>query len=90
MTATVSLKPKMMSRVLEATPTDPKVANAHFQSRLAFETDPSDVYSDIQNGETGFVVVDARTREAYMKGACSQGGQSALQRDYPSFYSLPG
>jgi rhodanese-related sulfurtransferase len=47
---------------------DPKAANTYFQSRLASETDPSDVYTDIQKGETGFVVVDARTREAYMKG----------------------
>jgi rhodanese-related sulfurtransferase len=47
---------------------DSKTANIHFQSRLAFETDPSDVYTDIQNGETGFVVVDTRTRETYMKG----------------------
>lgn len=43
------------------------MANTYFQSRLAFETDQSDVYTDIQNGEMGFVVVDARTREAYMK-----------------------
>src|SRR5712692_1921242 len=67
LTATMSLKPKTSSRVLETAPMDSKTANIHFQSRLAFETDPSDVYTDIQNGETGFVVVDARTRETYMK-----------------------
>ncbi len=45
-----------------------KTANIHFQSRLAFEMDPSDVCTDLQNGVTGFVVVDTRARETYMKG----------------------
>ncbi len=65
---TTTLKAKVSSRVLETSPADPKVANNHFQSRLAFETDPSDVYTDLQNGETGFVVLDARTIESYSKG----------------------
>ncbi len=63
-----SLKSKVSSRVLETSPADPKTANNHFQSRLAFETDPSDVYTDLQNGETGFIVLDARTVESYAKG----------------------
>src|SRR6266849_4488745 len=65
---TTTLKAKVSSRVLETSTADPKVANNHFQSRLAFETDPSDVYTDLQNGETGFVVLDARTIESYSKG----------------------
>lgn len=62
------LKSKVSSRVLETSPADPKTANNHFQSRLTFETDPSDVYTDLQNGETGFIVLDARTVESYGKG----------------------
>src|SRR6266849_6142539 len=65
---TTTLKAKVSSRVLETSTADPKVANNHFQSRLAFETDPSDVYTDLQNGETGFIVLDARTIESYSKG----------------------
>jgi len=56
------------SKVLETPPVDPKTANNHFLTRLAVETDPSDVYTDMQNGETGFIVLDARTTESYAKG----------------------
>src|SRR5712692_4035993 len=65
---TTTLKAKGSSRVLEASPADPKTANDHFQSRLSFETDPSDVYADLQNGETSFIVLDARTTESYARG----------------------
>ncbi len=66
MTTTMTLKqPKTSSRVLETDAADPKTGNAHFASKLALETDPSDVYTDLQNGETGILVVDARTSEAY-------------------------
>src|SRR5713226_10679122 len=65
---TPTLKSMFSSRVLETSPADPNAANNHFQSRLAFETDPSDVYTDLQNGETGFIVLDARTIESYLKG----------------------
>ena len=44
------------------------MAAEHFRSKLALETDPSDVYADLQNGETGFVVIDARSAEAYGRG----------------------
>lgn len=68
MTTTMTLKqPKTSSRVLETDAADQKTGNAHFASKLSLETDPSDVYTDLQNGETGIVVVDARTSEAYAK-----------------------
>ena len=57
-----------VSRVLENSPADPLAANNHFRSRLAFETDPSDVYHDITNKVSGIVVVDARTPETYARG----------------------
>src|SRR6059036_1232366 len=67
MATTTTLKPRT-SRVLEANAADPITANNHFQSRLAFETDASDVYTDLQNKEPGFIALDARSTEAYAKG----------------------
>ncbi len=37
------------SKVLETPASDAKTAENHFLSRLAFETDPSDVYIDLTN-----------------------------------------
>ena len=65
---TTILKPPNGSRVLETAAADPEAANNHFCSKLAFETDPSDVYADLQRGEDGIVVLDARTVESYAKG----------------------
>lgn len=56
------------SRVLETPTADPLSGAEHFASRLMFETDPSDVYSDLTNKVSGILVIDARTPEAYAKG----------------------
>ena len=56
------------SKVTAISPEDPKNAEIHFRSRLAFETDPSDVYTDLQNNSAAIIVIDARTQEAYSKG----------------------
>ncbi|HVH16477.1 MAG TPA: rhodanese-like domain-containing protein [Candidatus Angelobacter sp.] len=56
------------SRVAAISPEDPKTAEIHFRSRLAFETDPSDVYTDLQNNSAEIMVIDARTQEAYSQG----------------------
>jgi hypothetical protein len=53
------------SRVIAIPPEEPKVAELHFRSKLAFETDPSDVYVDLQNNSAEIIVIDARTQEAY-------------------------
>lgn len=53
------------SLVLETPAADPETAQRHFAAKLSVETDPSDVYADLQKGHTGFVVVDARSPEAY-------------------------
>jgi 3-mercaptopyruvate sulfurtransferase SseA len=60
----VQLKPQS-SRVLETPVADPRTGNAHFLSRLAFETDPSDVYTDLENKVSSITVIDARTPEAF-------------------------
>ena len=65
---TTILESPKASRVLETPAADPKAANNHFSSKLAFETDPSDVYADLQSGEDGIIVLDARTAESYAKG----------------------
>jgi rhodanese-related sulfurtransferase len=53
------------SRVTAIPPEEPKVAELHFRSKLAFETDPSDVYMDLQNNSAEIIVIDARTQEVY-------------------------
>src|SRR5437867_5297881 len=69
MTSTVSLKRTVsLSRVLDTNPADPATAHSHFSTKLAFETDPSDVYTDLQNDIKDITVVDARTPEAFAKG----------------------
>lgn len=68
MTSTVSLKrTATASRVLDTKAADPATAHSHFSSKLSFETDPSDVYTDLKNHVPGLVVIDARTPEAYAK-----------------------
>ena len=54
--------------MLETTPSTPKLAQEHFLQKLALETDPWDVYNDLQNGFSGIVVVDARTTDAFAEG----------------------
>ena len=56
------------SRVIAVPPEEPRVAELHFRSKLAFETDPSDVYTDLQNNSGEIMVIDARTQEAYSQG----------------------
>ena len=56
------------SKILSNAAADPAVANNYFTSKLAFETDPSDVYHDITNKLSGFIVLDARTPETFAKG----------------------
>jgi rhodanese-related sulfurtransferase len=55
-------------RVLDTAPADPAAARAHFESKLAFETDPSDVKFDMDNAPGSFVVVDSRSAESFAKG----------------------
>jgi rhodanese-related sulfurtransferase len=56
------------SRVTAIRPEDPKAAESYFHSKLAFETDPSDVFMDLRNNSAEVIVVDARTQEAYAQG----------------------
>jgi len=66
--ATAKTQIRFISRVLERKTSQLEDAMTHFQSKLENETDPSDVYYDLQNGETDFMILDARSPEAYAKG----------------------
>jgi rhodanese-related sulfurtransferase len=68
MTASIAGTQPSSTRVIAIPPENPKVAEIHFQSKLAFETDPSDVYMDLKNNSAEILVVDARTQETYAQG----------------------
>lgn len=43
-------------------------AAAYFAAKLAFETDPSDVYAALAAGSADFVLIDTRSQEAWDQG----------------------
>jgi rhodanese-related sulfurtransferase len=53
------------SFVLEFPAASPQDARPHFLSKLAVETDVSDVATDLERKRGGFVVVDVRNQKAY-------------------------
>jgi rhodanese-related sulfurtransferase len=55
----------VQSLVLEDPAANPQDAQRHFASRLSVETDPSDVYADLQSGSADFLIIDPRSRAAY-------------------------
>lgn len=61
----VSTVSSHFSLVLETPPASPEEAQRHFLARLSVETDPSDVRLDLQRGQTGFVLVDARSEQDF-------------------------
>ena len=57
----------MSSHVLSTPAAPSDEAYAFFQRKLRYETDPSDVYRDMQQGGETFAVLDVRSPEAYAK-----------------------
>jgi rhodanese-related sulfurtransferase len=57
-----------MSNVLEHPALSPSAAAVHFRNALAHATDPSDVHSDLERNAADFVVLDARSPEAFARG----------------------
>jgi len=55
-------------KVLAVTTAAPSSAQAYFAAKLACETDPADVWADLEAGMPGFVVVDTRSADAYAQG----------------------
>ncbi|QRG67047.1 rhodanese-like domain-containing protein [Brevibacillus choshinensis] len=56
-----------MSLVLQTPAALPQQAANHFLNRLSVETDVSDVWSDIQNGVSDFLLIDVRSESAYQE-----------------------
>jgi len=53
------------SLVLETPPAGPQEAQRHFLAKLAVETDASDVMLDLQRGQNGFLLIDARSAQDF-------------------------
>lgn len=49
-------------------PTPDTAAVAHFEAKLRFETDPSDVHAALSSGRPGFALVDSRGDRAWRQG----------------------
>lgn len=71
-----------MTDVLSTPAASPDVAARHFLAKLSVETDVSDVWNDIQNGVTSFVLLDARSEKAY--GECHIPGALSLPHPHIS------
>jgi rhodanese-related sulfurtransferase len=55
-------------RVTGIPPAGSPAAARHFAARLQFETDPTDVWGDLEAGVDDFLLVDTRDRAAYEAG----------------------
>ncbi|WP_433111801.1 rhodanese-like domain-containing protein [Micromonospora sp. CA-246542] len=66
--ATPVASPQYASRVLGVPPARHAAARDHFQHRLQCETDPYDVYHDLEAGVASLVVLDVRRPAAYAAG----------------------
>lgn len=58
---------KLESLVLATSAADTEAANNFFSNKLRYETDSSDVYTDMKNGVADFILADVRSRGAYTK-----------------------
>jgi rhodanese-related sulfurtransferase len=70
----------MTSPVSNIAAADSETARSHFNNRLQFETDPDDVATAVASGATDFVLLDARSSEAYRAGHLP--GAHNLSRPY--------
>ena len=53
------------SLVLDTPAAEPELARQHFLSRLAFETDISDLLLDLQRGQSNFTIIDTRSAKSF-------------------------
>lgn len=58
----------IVSSVLGVPAAPAEQAEQHFGRKLEYETDPSDVWQDLQRGLTDFVLIDTRSRGAFRAG----------------------
>jgi rhodanese-related sulfurtransferase len=64
----MSTTPSHFSLVLETPPASPEEAHLHFLSKLSVETDAADVRLDLQRGQDGFLLIDARGAQDFEEG----------------------
>ncbi|BCL77424.1 hypothetical protein JHS3_31600 [Jeongeupia sp. HS-3] len=58
-----------MSNAVTAVPAAASAAAlAHFTARLGLETDCADVFANLQRPDPGFVLLDVRSKAAFMAG----------------------
>ena len=62
-----SAVPPGFSFVLEHPAADPEAARRHFLARLSVETDPADLWIDLDRRHPGIVVVDTRSADAFAR-----------------------
>lgn len=55
------------SLVLEFPPAAARASAEHFREALSRSTDPSDVHADLESGTASFLVLDARSPDAYAR-----------------------
>ena len=53
------------SAVLDTQAAPPEVARAHYLSKLAVETDVSDLLLDLQRGQRNFTIIDTRSAKSF-------------------------
>src|SRR5256885_1746153 len=76
MSVTAQVKPAGFSFVLEYPPADPAEARRHFAAKVAVETDPSDVRTDLERVPDAFIFADVRSADAY--ALCHAAGAISL------------
>jgi rhodanese-related sulfurtransferase len=54
-------------RVAQYLPQSSESMVAYFMHKLCHETEPSDVYADMENGFDNFLVIDARSHESFTR-----------------------
>jgi rhodanese-related sulfurtransferase len=64
----ILMETPMPSSVAQISAAPSSTALAHFEQRLAFETDCWNVHSSLAGGEADFVLVDVRSPSLYAKG----------------------
>lgn len=58
----------MPNSVTDTAAAPPAAAAEHFAGKLALETDCADVHQALRSGDAGFVLLEARGRQAYARG----------------------
>ena len=65
MTTLTSTQSTTRGRVNQYLPKGSEATLAYFMHKLCYETEPSDVYADMENGIDDFLVIDARSHESF-------------------------